>query len=133
MNKAKARKAPRRVKLGCLESTRVSNTPSAEITPTSLDAFNEKHSWKCGNQIYPDKISPSSPIDRLGKPKHCQLNDLNACINVDLIAEELASIDRKGCKYMNAYHGVYRKLQEGLEFLSLDDSCCVMFSLPVFS
>ena len=72
-------------------------------------------------------------IDRLGEPKHCQLNDLNACINVDLIAEELASIDREGCKYMNAYRGVYRKLQEGLECLSLDDSCCVMFSLPVFS
>ena len=41
-------------------------------------------------------------------------NDLNACINVDLVAEGLASIDRKGSKYLNAYPGVYKRLQEAV-------------------
>jgi staphylococcal nuclease domain-containing protein 1 len=41
-------------------------------------------------------------------------NDPNACINVDLVAEGLASIDRKGCKYLNAYPGVGKKLQEAV-------------------
>jgi len=38
-------------------------------------------------------------------------NDPNACINVDLVAEGFASIDRRGSKYLNAYPGVYKKLQ----------------------
>lgn len=38
-------------------------------------------------------------------------NDPNACINADLVTEGLASIDRKGIKYMNAYPDVYKKLQ----------------------
>ena len=37
--------------------------------------------------------------------------DPNACINADLVVEGLASIDRKGSKYLNAYPGVYKKLQ----------------------
>ena len=38
-------------------------------------------------------------------------NDPNACINVNLVAEGLASIDRKGCKYLNIYPGVQKRLQ----------------------
>jgi len=41
-------------------------------------------------------------------------NDPNACINVDLVAEGLASIDRKGSKYLSAYPGVYKRLQEAV-------------------
>jgi len=41
-------------------------------------------------------------------------NDPNACINVDLVAEGLASVDRKGCKYLNVYPGVQKKLQEAV-------------------
>ena len=40
--------------------------------------------------------------------------DPNACINVDLVAEGLVSIDRKGCKYLNAYPGVEKKLREAV-------------------
>jgi staphylococcal nuclease domain-containing protein 1 len=35
----------------------------------------------------------------------------DGCINVDLVAEGLVSIDRRGCKYLNAYPGMYKKLQ----------------------
>ena len=41
-------------------------------------------------------------------------NNPNACINVDLVAEGLASVDRKGCKYPNIYPGVQKKLQEAV-------------------
>jgi len=41
-------------------------------------------------------------------------NDPNACINVDLVAEGWALIDRKGCKYLSAYPGVHKKLQEAV-------------------
>ena len=41
-------------------------------------------------------------------------DDPNACVNVDLVAEGLASIDRKGSKYLNAYPGVYKRLQEAV-------------------
>lgn len=40
--------------------------------------------------------------------------DPNACVNVDLVAEGWASIDRKGSKYLNAYPSVYKKLQEAV-------------------
>ncbi|KAF9648581.1 transcription factor [Thelephora ganbajun] len=40
--------------------------------------------------------------------------DPNACINIDLVAEGLASTDRKGCKYLNAYPGAHKKLQEAV-------------------
>ncbi|KAF9793381.1 transcription factor [Thelephora terrestris] len=41
-------------------------------------------------------------------------SDPNACINLDLVAEGLASVDRKGCKYLNAYPVVAKKLQEAV-------------------
>jgi len=41
-------------------------------------------------------------------------NDPNVCINADLVAEGYASIDRKGCKYLNAYPGVLKKLREAV-------------------
>ena len=34
-----------------------------------------------------------------------------ASINVDLVREGLASVDRKGCKYLGSYPQVIRKLQ----------------------
>ena len=41
-------------------------------------------------------------------------NDPNACINVGLVVEGLASIDREECKYLNVYPGVQKKLQEAM-------------------
>ena len=41
-------------------------------------------------------------------------SDPNACVNVDLVAEGFASIDRRGCRYLNAYPGVSKKLQEAV-------------------
>ena len=41
-------------------------------------------------------------------------SDPNACINVDLVAEGLASVDKKGCKYLSAYPVVAKKLQEAV-------------------
>lgn len=42
------------------------------------------------------------------------LNDPNACINVDLVAEGLASVDKRGCRYLNLYPGLCKKLQEAV-------------------
>jgi len=41
-------------------------------------------------------------------------SDPTACINVEFVAEGLALIDKKGCKYLNAYPGVQKKLQEAV-------------------
>jgi len=41
-------------------------------------------------------------------------NDPNACINVNMVAEGFALIDRKGSKYLNAYPGVHKRLQEAV-------------------
>ena len=41
-------------------------------------------------------------------------NDPIACINADLVREGLASIDRKGCKYLSAYPSVVSRLQSAL-------------------
>lgn len=37
-----------------------------------------------------------------------------ACINADLVREGLASVDRKGCKYLSAYPTVAKKLQDAV-------------------
>ncbi|KAF8967855.1 hypothetical protein BDZ97DRAFT_1801575 [Flammula alnicola] len=40
--------------------------------------------------------------------------DPTACINADLVSEGLASIDRKGCKYLSSYPQVLKKLQASI-------------------
>ena len=43
------------------------------------------------------------------------LQDPLACVNADLVAAGLASIDRKGCvRYLQAYPQIYRKLGEAV-------------------
>ncbi|KAI0700878.1 hypothetical protein BC835DRAFT_1404699 [Cytidiella melzeri] len=55
-----------------------------------------------------------------GPLRHLRLMDAElhtdplASINVDLIREGLATIDRKGCKYLQSYPQVLKKLQEAL-------------------
>ncbi|KAI0356228.1 transcription factor [Trametes cingulata] len=40
--------------------------------------------------------------------------DPYACINADLVREGLATIDKKGCKYLSSYPAMVKKLQEAL-------------------
>ncbi|TFK20773.1 transcription factor [Coprinopsis marcescibilis] len=40
--------------------------------------------------------------------------DPSACINADLVAEGLASIDRKGCRYLSAYPQIIKKLKDSV-------------------
>ena len=49
---------------------------------------------------------------RLMDPMHTE--HLDDCINVDLVTEGFASIDKKGCKYLNAYPVLSKRLQEAL-------------------
>lgn len=48
-----------------------------------------------GQLLHLRLIDPSDPTART--------DPLAACINIDLLREGLASIDRKGCKYLAAY------------------------------
>jgi len=41
-------------------------------------------------------------------------NDSLACINVDLVREGLASIDRKNCRYLSSYPQMVQKLQQAI-------------------
>lgn len=42
------------------------------------------------------------------------VEDPSACINVDLVHDGLAAVDRKGCKYLASYPQVVKKLQESV-------------------
>lgn len=41
-------------------------------------------------------------------------------INADLVSEGLASVDRKGCRYFNAYPSVVKKLQDSVKAAKRD-------------
>ena len=43
-----------------------------------------------------------------------------ACINADLVAEGLASTDRKGCRYLQAYPQVVQKLRSAVAIAKRD-------------
>lgn len=58
---------------------------------------------KEGSLLHLRLIDPSDPVSA---------EDPLASINADLVREGLASIDRKGCKYLNAYPAQLKKLQE---------------------
>jgi staphylococcal nuclease domain-containing protein 1 len=41
-------------------------------------------------------------------------NDPLASVNVDLLRDGLATIDRRGCKYLQSYPQVLRRMQEAV-------------------
>ena len=61
---------------------------------------------KEGSLLHLRLIDPSDPVAQL---------DPYACINADLVKEGLASIDRKGCKYLKAYPQVHQKLRDAVQ------------------
>lgn len=60
---------------------------------------------KDGSTLHLRLIDPANPI---------VAQDPLACINADLVSEGLASIDRKGCRYLSSYPQVLKKLQEAV-------------------
>ncbi|KAF5316869.1 hypothetical protein D9611_003977 [Ephemerocybe angulata] len=56
-------------------------------------------------------IDPSDPA---------AARDPLACINADLVAEGLASVDRKGCRYLQAYPQVVQKLRSSVSIAKRD-------------
>ncbi|KAG1881425.1 hypothetical protein C8R48DRAFT_680950 [Suillus tomentosus] len=58
--------------------------------------------YKEGATLHLRLIDPNDPV---------ATQDPLACINADLLREGLASIDRKGCKYIGAYPHIMSKLQ----------------------
>lgn len=58
--------------------------------------------YKEGTTLHLRLIDPNDPV---------ATQDPLACINADLLREGLASIDRKGCKYLGAYPHIMSKLQ----------------------
>jgi staphylococcal nuclease domain-containing protein 1 len=60
---------------------------------------------KEGSTLHLRLIDPTDPV---------ATEDPLASINVDLVREGLASIDRKGCKYVGSYPQVLKKLQEAV-------------------
>jgi len=60
---------------------------------------------KEGNLLHLRLIDPSNPA---------VAEDPLACVNADLVSEGLASIDRKGCKYISSYTQVLKKLQTSI-------------------
>jgi len=61
---------------------------------------------KEGSVLHLRLIDPANPVSA---------QESLACINADLVAEGLASVDRKGCKYLQSYPQVYKKLQASVQ------------------
>ncbi|EJD52667.1 hypothetical protein AURDEDRAFT_111290 [Auricularia subglabra TFB-10046 SS5] len=89
--------------------------PESEYHQESVDRFralcegrkligNIDH--KEGTLLHLRLIDPSDPLSA---------EDPLASINADLVREGLASIDRKGCRYLNSYPAVLKKLQEAVK------------------
>ncbi|EJF65082.1 transcription factor [Dichomitus squalens LYAD-421 SS1] len=47
-------------------------------------------------------------------------NDLYNSINVELVREGYATVDKKGCRYLSAYPGMVKKLQEAISIAKRD-------------
>ena len=60
---------------------------------------------KEGLTLHLQLIDPTDPVTA---------NDLLTLINVDQVREGLASVNRKGCKYLASYPQVQKKLQEAI-------------------
>jgi staphylococcal nuclease domain-containing protein 1 len=63
-------------------------------------------------------IDPTDPVTA---------DDPLASINVDLVRDGLASVDRKGCKYLASYPQVLERLQQAVAVAKRDR--CGMFEL----
>lgn len=61
--------------------------------------------FKEGSLLHLRLIDPSDPSSQ---------NDPLACINIDLVREGYASIDRRDCRYLNVYPQVLKKLQDAV-------------------
>ena len=61
---------------------------------------------KEGSLLHLRLIDPADPASA---------QDPTACINADLLREGLATIDRKGCKYLSAYPNVVKTLRAATE------------------
>lgn len=71
---------------------------------------------KEGSTLHLRLIDPADPVTG---------EDPLASINVDLVRDGLASVDRKGCKYLGSYPQVQKKLQEAVAGAKRDR--CGMF------
>lgn len=60
---------------------------------------------KEGSLLHLRLIDPSNPETA---------EDPSACINADLVSEGLASMDKKGCKYLGSYPQIIKKLQSSV-------------------
>ncbi|KAL5528449.1 hypothetical protein ACEPAF_7585 [Sanghuangporus sanghuang] len=88
--------------------------PSSEYYQEAIDRFRSlcegrkliaNIDYRESNLLHLRLIDPSDPE---------AASDPTACINADLVREGVASIDRKGCKYLSVYPAVVKKLQEAV-------------------
>ncbi|KAG6842174.1 hypothetical protein C0991_001667 [Blastosporella zonata] len=89
-------------------------SPESEYHQEAIDRFRQfcegrklvaNIDYKEGSILHLRLIDPENPA---------VANDSYACINADLLADGLASIDRKGCRYLASYSKVVEKLQSSV-------------------
>lgn len=89
-------------------------SPESEYHPEAVDRFRQlcegrkliaNVDHKEGSMLHLRLIDPENPN---------VANDPLACVNADLLAEGLASIDRKSCRYLSAYPQIVKKLQDSV-------------------
>ena len=88
--------------------------PNSEYYQEAIDRF---RSLCEGRKLIANIDHKDGPIMhlRLIDPQDpASANDPLTCINADLLREGIASIDRKNCKYLQAYPDVVKRFQEAV-------------------
>lgn len=87
---------------------------NSEYFPESLDRFK---SLAEGRKLIANVDAREGPLLhlRLIDPSDpTSASDPTVCINADLVREGLASIDRKGCRYLQSYPAMLKRLQDSV-------------------
>ena len=100
-----------RLSLNCVCSFIKIVGPESEYHQEAIDRF---------NQLCAGRKLVANTDFKEGSLRHLRLMDTEqhldplSSINVDLVREGLATIDRKGCRYLHSYPQVLKKLQEAV-------------------
>ena len=89
-------------------------SPDSEYYQDAIDRFRSLYE---GRKLVANVDAREGPLLhlRLIDPSDPRASeDPLACANLDLVREGLASIDRKGCKYISVYPQVQKRLQDAL-------------------
>ena len=86
--------------------------PESEYHQEAVDRFRQLCE---GRKLVANTDFKEGPLMHLRLMDGEQHNDPLSSINVDLLREGLATIDKRGCRYLHSYPDVLKKMQEAVK------------------